>query len=82
MTSEPARWLSIRLPLALKRLLFSALRVRADSEYARSWRLSCCAASTLRGFEDRIRKLFTIEKSYALPECREHRLFVLRKRLG
>ena len=78
-TARPWRWLSFRLPLAVKRLLLRLVR-RSGSDYAQSWKLNCCAESTLQGFEERLSRFFTIEKSYAMPEVRNHRLFVLRKR--
>lgn len=77
-TARPWHWASFRVPLAVKRLLLRLVR-RSDSAYAQSWKLNCCAESTLRGFEERLSKLFTIEKSYSIPEVRNHRLFVLRK---
>jgi hypothetical protein len=33
----------------------------------------------LPSFEERLSRLFTIEKSYPMPEVKNHRLFVLRK---
>jgi hypothetical protein len=78
VTARPWRWFSLRLPLALKRLLLR-LMGRRDSAYAQSWKLNCCAESTLQGFEQRLSRFFTIEKSYSIPEAKNHRLFVLRK---
>ncbi|MFB3882368.1 MAG: class I SAM-dependent methyltransferase [Armatimonadota bacterium] len=77
-TARPQRWLSFRVPLSLKRLALRAMR-RDASRYAQTWKLGCCPGSTLQAFEDRLSKLFTIEKSYAMPEVRNHRLFLLSK---
>lgn len=79
-TARPWHWASFRVPLALKRLLLRLVR-RSDSAYAQSWKLNCCAESTLQSFEERLSSFFTIEKSYAIPEVKNHRLFVLSKRL-
>ena len=77
-TARPWHWVSFRLPLAVKRLLLRLVR-RSGSAYAQGWKLNCCAESTLQGFEARLSKFFTIEKSYAMPEVRNHRLFLLSK---
>ncbi len=79
VTSRSPRWATLRVPLAIKRLVFQAIPRWRDSYYASRWKLGRSRECSLDAFEAKLRKHFEIEKSYAMPECREHRMFVLRK---
>jgi len=74
------RWASIRMPLVLKRALLRLLPRRPEPTFGRTWKLDCRAGLTCADLEAKMSKLFTVEKSYAIPEVATHHLFLLSKR--
>jgi hypothetical protein len=80
ITSRPWHWASIRFPLALKRALLRLLPRRPDPTFGETWKLEGRAGLSCADFEARTSKLFTIEKSYAIPEVTTHHLYLLSKR--
>ncbi len=79
VTTRPFHWAAIRLPLALKTVLRRLFATDAEGVYPSAWKLDCCRDASLSVFEARLRRFFTIQKSYAIPEVRTHRLFLLEK---
>lgn len=79
LTSKPSRVASIKLPNALKKAVMRQ-RQLADTYYARLWKIGSSRETSLREVQAVLEPEFTIDQSYAMPEDRSHRAFVLTKR--
>lgn len=78
VTSRPSHRGGVRLPRALKHRIQSIQD--PNSHYTKLWKIDSSTETRRAAIETLLRERFTIEKSYAMPHDKSHRLFVLRVR--
>lgn len=80
VTGRSPRTLSIPFPLFIKRMLHTPRRAEYTDQRQNFWKINHSRETSMAAVKSILRRYFTIDKAYQVPEDMSHAFFLLTKR--